>query len=44
MKARYNNDDVSVVQTMYKAEKKRNGKTSKSPPKVTIPDRSSSRE
>jgi hypothetical protein len=44
MKARYNNEDVITVQTMYKSEKKRNGKSSKSPPKVIVPDRSSSRE
>ncbi len=45
MKARYNNEDVMAVQTMYKSEKKRNGgKNSQSPPKVIVPDRSSSRE
>lgn len=44
MKLRYNNEDVLVVQTMYKPEKKRKGNTSISPLKLVVPNRLSSRE
>ena len=44
LKARYNNEDVQAVQSMYKPEKTRKGNASSSPPKVVVPDRLSSRE